>query len=76
MFVAAHFDRGEFVEACLNRIGEHLQSPGEGDGESLAHMLGECFRSLRKLGMRNEIGRLLTRVAAEANNKVRRRPGR
>ena len=64
VLVAAHFDRADFVEAYLNRICDHLQEQhSEADFKFLAQMLGECFRSLRKLGMRDEIGRLLARVA-------------
>jgi cellulose synthase operon protein C len=64
IFVAAHFDRTDLVEAYLNRVCDHLQGqPAEGDFDSFALMLGECFRSLRKLGMRDEIGRLLARVS-------------
>ncbi|NUQ64872.1 MAG: hypothetical protein HUU20_20605, partial [Pirellulales bacterium] len=68
LFVAAHFDLHERVELFMARIHGLLerQQPDQAL-ESLERMLAECFRGLRKLGMRDEIGRLLSRVSALAH---------
>lgn len=65
LFVAAHFDLHAHIELYMTRICGLLERLQPDQAlESLEGMLSECFRGLRKLGMRDEIGRLLSRVAA------------
>jgi hypothetical protein len=64
MFVAAHFDRTEYVQLLVARFQKLLQSQkGAGTVQSLDSLAGQCFRGLRKLGMRDEIDLLLRQMA-------------
>jgi hypothetical protein len=64
LFLAAHFDQTDRVQAFMDRIYGLLRTLHvDQASEALEHLLSECFRGLRKLGMRDEIGRLLTRFA-------------
>jgi hypothetical protein len=60
LFVAAHFDRAEDVQALMGRFSQLLQSHrGPQVARSLDALTGQSFRGLRKLGLRAEIDRLL-----------------
>jgi hypothetical protein len=64
LFVAAHFDRLEHIHPLVNRFQQMLET--QKGPQSIQHMntlAGQCFRSLRKLGMRDEIDRLLRLMA-------------
>ncbi len=64
LLAAAHFDARDHVERFMRRIYRLLERQEiDQAAESLERMLSECFRGLRKLGMRDEIGRLLARLA-------------
>ena len=64
LFTAAHFGRVEHVPRLVNRFQKMLQTQrGPHAIESVEKLAGQCFRSLRKLGMRDEIDRLLTQMA-------------
>ncbi|HEY8503730.1 MAG TPA: hypothetical protein VIL46_04055, partial [Gemmataceae bacterium] len=60
VFFAAHFDRVEQVQALVNQFTELLRSKSGSDLYRAIDLLaGECLRGLRKLGLRDEIHRLL-----------------
>jgi hypothetical protein len=62
--VAAHFGRTEHVQLFVARFQKMLQTQkGKQVGEAFEVLAGQCFRGLRKLGMRDEIDTLLTQMA-------------
>jgi hypothetical protein len=64
LFTAAHFGRVEHLPPLVGRFQKMLQTQrGPHAVESVEKLAGQCFRSLRKLGMREEIDRLLTQMA-------------
>jgi hypothetical protein len=65
LFVAAHFDRKDTVQALVNRFASLLQSQRGNAGaiQTLDTLAEHSFRGLRKLGMREEIDVLLRRMA-------------
>jgi cellulose synthase operon protein C len=64
MWVAAHFDRAETVHQLVNRFQKLLQSQHGGPAFQMTDSLTrQCFRGLRKLGMRNEIDQMLRQMA-------------
>jgi hypothetical protein len=64
LFTAAHFDRGEHIHPLVGRFQRLLQTQRGGQAvQALEALAGQCFRGLRKLGMRDEIDRLLTQMA-------------
>jgi hypothetical protein len=67
LFLAAHFDRAEQVQAFVARFLKLLESQ-RGEGATAARALdgltGQCFRGLRKLGLRDETDRLLQQMAS------------
>jgi hypothetical protein len=63
--LAAHYDQAEQVQAFVTRFHALLDGQqGDEAIHALEPLLGECFRGLRKLGMRDEIRLLLDRMAA------------
>lgn len=65
LFAAAHFDRMEYVQSLVARFQKLLatqRSPEK--AKSLESLAGQCFRGLRKLGMRDETDLLLRQMAA------------
>jgi hypothetical protein len=64
LFAAAHFGRTESVHSLVARFQKMLRTQrGPGAIEFVEKVAGQCFRSLRKLGMRDEIDRLLAQMA-------------
>jgi hypothetical protein len=64
LFVAAHFDRVEHIHLLVARFQKMLETQRGGQSvQALDTLAGQCFRSLRKLGMRDEIDRLLSQMA-------------
>src|SRR5262249_24505787 len=64
LFTAAHFDRREHIQQLVTRFQQLLQSQsGTRAISALEGLAGACFRGLRKLGMRDEIDRLLQQMA-------------
>ena len=60
LFVAAHFDQAGHVQELLARFHALLQEQrNAGNVPALEFLAGQCFRGLRKLGMRDEIFTLL-----------------
>jgi hypothetical protein len=60
LFVAAHFNHADAVQALLARIRQVLRDEsGMLTLDGLASLAGHCFRGLRKLGMHDEIRTLL-----------------
>ena len=70
LFVAAHFDQADHVQAFMRLIYDSLsrQQLDQAD-DALERLIGECLRGLRKLGMRDEIGQLLARIAGLARQQ-------
>jgi hypothetical protein len=67
LFVAAHFDRVEHIHAVVDRFARMLQEQrGVGAVKALEKLARGCFRGLRKLGMREEIDRLLAQMSEMA----------
>jgi hypothetical protein len=64
LFVAAHFDRAEYVQKFVARFGRLLRSlPDAPMAQALDSLAGQSFRGLRKMGMQQEIGQLLHLMA-------------
>jgi len=64
LMVAAHFDQNEHIRFLVARFQRLLDSQkGERSIKALESLAGQCFRGLRKLGMRDEIDHLLTQMA-------------
>lgn len=64
LHLAAHFDQPGHVRAYVSRFDALLAAAEERSAGALEPLLGQCFRGLRKLGLRDEIDRLLDRMAA------------
>ena len=84
LFVAAHFDRKDHIHPLVQRFHKLLQAQ-RGNGSSLQaldSLAGQCFRGLRKLGMREEIDTVLRQMAGRHSrraghpNRGRRSPSR
>jgi hypothetical protein len=79
LVLSAHFDQSEFVQRLVNRYHDFLKrDPVEiaAHGDALA---GQCFRGLRKFGLREEIEVLMRELIAaltlgEPLQDLRRRP--
>jgi hypothetical protein len=64
LFLAAHFDQGQHVQALVERFRALLHAlRGAANVQALDAVAGQCFRGLRKLGMRDEIHALLRDLA-------------
>jgi hypothetical protein len=64
LFLAAHYGSDAHVHPLVARFERMLQSQRGPQGlEALSSLAGPCFRGLRKLGMRDEIDRLLGQMA-------------
>jgi hypothetical protein len=83
LFVAAHFDRAGDVHALVARFEHLLQAERETHYfEIMETVVYQCFRGLRKLGMRDQIDRLLGSIvelllegsSLEAADVMRLRP--
>jgi cellulose synthase operon protein C len=64
--IAAHFDQRDLVPQFLDRLHGLLQHQEDADVKTLAALetvLMQSFRGLRRLGMRNELARLLDEFA-------------
>lgn len=63
-FVAAHYDRVEYIQQMVQRFQRLLQSPHAlKSGELIELLAAQAFRGLRKLGMGKEIDHLLNQMA-------------
>ncbi|MBL8795895.1 MAG: hypothetical protein JNM56_18480, partial [Planctomycetia bacterium] len=63
LFLAAHFDRVEFLQQLVASFMQLLESQrGDNAAQALDTLAGQCLRGLRKLGLRDEIGSLLQRM--------------
>jgi cellulose synthase operon protein C len=64
LFVAGHFGRVESIHPLVTRFQRMLQSTqGAMVFQVLEHVAKQCFRGLRKLGMRDEIDQILRQMA-------------
>jgi hypothetical protein len=66
LFTAGHFDRTEHIHPLTARFQKMLDEQSGRGADALKSVNAialKCFRSLRKLGLRDEIDRLLTRMA-------------
>jgi cellulose synthase operon protein C len=64
LFVAAHFDQAEYVQALLSHFRRLLQRQRGPNGlQGLDALAGQCFRSLRKLGLHDAINDLLRTIS-------------
>jgi hypothetical protein len=64
LFVAGHFNQVEHIHVLVRRFEHLLQTQrGSEAAQKLEGLAGECFRGLRKLGMWDEIDRLLGQMA-------------
>ncbi|HVS38624.1 MAG TPA: hypothetical protein VMS17_23915, partial [Gemmataceae bacterium] len=64
LFVAAHFDADEHVQGLLPRFRQLLEALRNGPGlKDFDRVAGQCFRGLRKLGMRDAVDQLLAQTA-------------
>jgi len=66
LFMAGHFDRGDLVKKLIDEVSELLRSKTEDARFKLINVVaGQCLRSLKKLGMRDEIDRFLAKLRNE-----------
>ncbi len=66
LFLAGHFDRSDLVKKLVDEFSELIHSkPEEARFKLINIVAGQCLRSLKKLGMRDEIDRFLTRLHNE-----------
>ena len=67
LFLAAHYDRRAQVEQVL----EHLHRLLEGNlpAPTMESLLGQTFQGLRRLGMPEEVGRILQRMSTLAHEQ-------
>jgi hypothetical protein len=70
LFLSAHFDHSEALESYLDRFQMFLRVQkvddliyDSGHGGSLVDTINQCFRGLRKFGMRDQIDELLRLIA-------------
>ncbi|HXG10316.1 MAG TPA: hypothetical protein VNK04_11175, partial [Gemmataceae bacterium] len=63
IFLAAHFDQPTYVQQLVARFERLLEAQGVDVIQSLDSLAAQCFRGLRKLGMRDVIDRLLRKMA-------------
>jgi hypothetical protein len=64
LFTAGHFNSVEHLQQLVNRFQRMLQSQrGSQAVQAVEQLAGQCLRSLRKVGMREEINRLLSQMA-------------
>ncbi len=64
LFLAAHYGSDTHIHPLVARFEKMLHSQRGPQGlEALNSLAGQCFRGLRKLGMRDEIDRLLGQMA-------------
>ena len=64
--VAGHFGQGEVVQKLVTQFGDLVHSKPEETRFKLINVVaGQALKSLRKLGLRDEIDRFLTRLQSE-----------
>jgi hypothetical protein len=64
LFVAAHFDRSDQIPHLVLRFERLVESQSGGASmDAIETLAAQCFRGLRKLGMRDEVDRMLTLMA-------------
>jgi hypothetical protein len=64
LFVAAHFDSADHIHPLVTRFRALLQAQQDApEFRTLDAVANQCFRGLRKLGMRNEVNQLLQQTA-------------
>jgi hypothetical protein len=67
LFLAGHYDRGELVKLLVDSFVDLVHRKSDETRYTLINIVaGQCFRSLKRLGMRDEIDRLLSRLHVEA----------
>lgn len=63
LFLAAHYDRTELVQTLFGRFLDFVRARGGTEMyDAINKVARECLRSLRKLGLKTEIERFLTRM--------------
>ncbi len=66
LFFAGHFDRSDLVKKLVDEFVELIHSKPEDSRFKLINVVaGQCLRSLKKLGMRDDIDRFLTKLHNE-----------
>ncbi len=66
LFIAGHFDRGDLVKKLVDEVSELLRTKSDDARFKLINVVaGQCLRSLKKLGMRDEIDRFLAKLRNE-----------
>src|SRR5205085_2837104 len=66
LFLARHFDRSDLVTKLIDSFVALVHSKPEDSRFKLINVVaGQCLRSLKKLGMRDEIDRFLTLLQDE-----------
>lgn len=64
LFMAAHYDRGELVQTLFRYFLGYLRTvPDDERALAVSHVARECMRSLRKLGLKDEINEFLTQIS-------------
>ena len=66
LFLAGHFDRGDLVKKLVDEFSELIRGrPEEARFNLINAVAGQCLRSLKTLGMRDEIDRFLGKLRNE-----------
>lgn len=66
LFMAGHWDRGDLIKKLVDEFSELIRNkPEEARFKLINAVAGQCLRSLKKLGMRDEIDRFLSKLRNE-----------
>jgi len=66
MFLAGHYDRSDLVKKMVDEFSNLIHGKKDEDRFRLINVVGgECLRSLKRLGMRDEIDRFYTKLHSE-----------
>ncbi|MDB5308266.1 MAG: hypothetical protein JWO38_2468 [Gemmataceae bacterium] len=66
LFLAGHFDRRDLVQKLVGQFADLVHGKKDDVRFKLINVVaGQCLRNLKKLGMRDEIDRFLTRLQSE-----------
>jgi cellulose synthase operon protein C len=79
IFLAANFDQTEYVTALVEQLHDLLESQAGAEADTiqaLESLLAESFKGMRKLGMRDNIARLLEQMAKLAQSLNSQAPKR
>src|SRR5262249_19752995 len=63
VFYAGHYDQAEYLQLFITCFLQLVETPSKNSAPALANVAGQSLRSLRKLGLRQEVERLLHKIS-------------